>query len=117
VPSAPLPAVEPTREQPAAGDASVVQVTVSVNPPDAMLFRPHKPPLPQPATFEVKRGQRIVVDIARDGYVARRVRLDGSTANVEVTLVTAPKALAPRARGTAVEPPPEAEPAPAPSGE
>jgi hypothetical protein len=113
LPSAPPSRAEPTREQPAAADGSVVQVTVSVNPPDAALFRPGKPPFSQPATFEVKRGQRIVVDIARDGYVARRVRLDGSTANVEVTLAKAPKAFAPRDPGGASEPPAE----PAPSGE
>ena len=88
---------------------------MSVNPPDAMLFRPGKPPFLGPATFEVKRGQRVVVDIARDGYVARRVRLDGSTANVEVTLAKAARALAPRAPpGGATEPPAEAPPEPPP---
>ncbi len=90
---------------------------MTVNPPDAMLFRPGKPAVPQPATFEVKRGQRVVVDIARDGYVAHRVRLDGSTTNVEVTLKKAPKAAAPRSQSSGEEAPPPAPAEAEPAGE
>lgn len=70
-------------------------VTLEVVPPDANVFALGGLRKGPPFTFELRPGARVVVEVVRDGYVARRVVLDGSKPELAVGLMRKKKSAVP----------------------
>lgn len=76
-------------------------MTLEVTPPDAQVFTRGLLRKGPPFVFEVRRGARLVVEVVRSGYVARRVVLDGSKSEMTVGLMRKKAAATSRAKGAA----------------
>ena len=66
--------------------AHVMRVTLTVNPPDAKVYRNGAMEETTPRTYAVYKGHPLVVRVARPGYRSRTVYLNGSTHQVSITL-------------------------------
>jgi hypothetical protein len=62
-------------------------VMLEVMPADSKVFTHGSLRKGPPFTFEIKPGARLVVEVVRPGYVARRVVLDGSKPQLAVGLL------------------------------
>jgi hypothetical protein len=77
-------------------------VTLEVVPPDAKVFARGLMRKGPPFVFELRPGARLVVEVVRPGYVARRVVLDGNKSELAVGLMR--KRTPAAARGRAESP-------------
>lgn len=92
----PHPAAEAHPEKPAVlesspGNDKTRSVTIDVVPADAkVVYRGLKRPGP-PYVVDVPAGKRIALEVARKGYVTRRVVVDGSESTLTVALIEQPR--------------------------
>lgn len=84
--------------------AATKTVTLEVMPADSKVFSHGTLRKGPPYTFELKPGARVVVEVVRPGYVARRVVLDGTKPELAVGLLRKRTSASPRARNGSVAP-------------
>lgn len=90
------------------GAAAAAKVRVEVDPPDSKIAIRGRLAT-APYQFEVPKGTRVVLEVARAGYITRRIVLDGSRDFVRIAMIPEPKTQAP------AEDAPAPAPAPAPA--
>jgi hypothetical protein len=120
----PLPPAESAAaaEAPSATKASsngIRTVKLEVMPADSKVFVRGLMRKGPPFLFEIKPGSRVIVEVVRPGYVARRVVLDGSKLDFAVGLLRRTQKARPRAEtpnSTAGSEPAEERPAVVQSG-
>jgi hypothetical protein len=95
--AAPPEAAASAGKAPAASGATRT-VTLEVSPPDAKVFTRGLQRKGPPYTFDIRRGARLLVEVVRPGYVARRVVLDGSRPEIAVGLIRKKVAGPPRTK-------------------
>jgi serine/threonine-protein kinase len=114
VPTIPPPAAPAATPSPAAAPlvaANVRHVLFASEPLDSHVFQNGQDLGPQPLTVDVPTGEKVVVEVRRDGFRPQKVTLDGSDAKVKVRLVRLPNG-----RPLGSRPPSAAEAKPAPAG-
>lgn len=79
-------AEEQSATKDAVKDAPVMAVTFVVNPVDAAVYRNGAVEGATPLRYGIKKGQVLVLQVARPGFHSRTVRLDGTQTKVSVTL-------------------------------
>ncbi len=89
---APTPSQAPPVETPAeAPKPTGKEVMVIAQPIDAEAFQGDKPLGKVPVTVNVPEGEKVSVEIKREGYQSQPIELDGTKARVELKLVKEPR--------------------------
>jgi hypothetical protein len=120
-PTPPPPPVAAPTTAPAPPPAPTVvvrHVLFASEPLDSHVFQNGQDLGSQPLTVDVPAGEKVMVEVRRDGYRPQKVTLDGTDAKVKVRLVRIPGR--PIARPTNTEPratPPAAPAAPIGGGD
>jgi hypothetical protein len=83
-------------------------VTLEVAPADSQVFTHGSLRKGPPFTFDIRPGARLIVEVVRPGYVARRVVLDGSKPELAVGLLRKRNPAPVRARSAPSTPTPKA---------
>lgn len=109
--ASPTPSPAASAARASTSTASTKTVTLEVMPADSKVFTHGSLRKGPPYTFEIKPGGRVIVEVVRPGYVARRVVLDGSKPQLAVGLLRKRPTASSRARS---EPSPTAASAPPP---
>ncbi len=86
--------VDPKAFPSSAGAATAARVRVEVDQPDSRITVRGKVAT-APYVFDVPKGTRVVLEVARAGYITRRIVLDGSREFVRIGMIPVPKAQAP----------------------
>lgn len=91
----PSPALEPKAAAPApapaANDLAVIrQVALAVEPLDAHVFRNDKDLGTSPVVLDVEEGKAMDIEIRRDGYKTRTIKVDGTQPKASVKLERIP---------------------------
>lgn len=81
---APPPATEPEGSA-----AAVTAVTLTVVPPSTLVYRGGQAEGTTPLTYGVKKGERLVLRLVKEGYVTQSAVLDGSRKTVRVVMAKA----------------------------
>jgi hypothetical protein len=86
----------PAQEHPVSNlEAAPKQVRVEVEPADSRIAISGRAAT-APYLFEVPKGGRVVLEVARAGYITRRIVLDGSRDLVRVGMTLKPKSVEPK---------------------
>ncbi len=85
-----------------------VSVRVDVNPPDSKVAL-NGQEVKRPWTFTVEPGKKVALEIARKGYITRRIILDGTKSYVRVGMI--PKKIKPEPSEGGTVPSSETSPA------
>jgi hypothetical protein len=91
------PEANNTKTEPAS-DVDVVKVKVEVIPTDSTVALWGKE-VEGPLVFDVKKGTRTILEVARPGYVTRRIVLDGKKPFMRIMMTPTQKPKAPATNG------------------
>jgi hypothetical protein len=80
------PATEPESES-TAPESSTTTVTLSTVPATTLVYRDGQSEGAAPLTYGIKKDERIVLRLVKEGYVTQSVVLDGSQPEVRVVMV------------------------------
>jgi len=110
--SAPAAANPPPKVTPAPDDMAVIrQVALGVEPMDAHVFRDGRDMGTSPVVVDVEEGKNVEIEIRRDGFKSRTIKIDGTAPKASVKLE---RSAAVRLRGRPYarpqKPPPQAQP-------
>lgn len=117
LPERPAPDAAPVATTPVVGSTKK-RVEVSVDPVDAHVLRDGEDLGINEVKLEIAKGEKIEIEIKREGYKSQKILLDGSQEHVEVKLEKEKTVAKPRPSGaptTSVKPKPK--PKPSTSGE
>jgi hypothetical protein len=80
----------PSESAPEAVDSNVTKVKIEVVPTDSTIALYGKV-VTGPRVFEVKKGTRTILEVARPGYITRRIVLNGKKPFVRIMMTPLPK--------------------------